>query len=81
MSNDPLMFSNKMIHLLIKQIGSDDIVVNPEDYTAIRVAFRKSGGSWEGFSSGGPQQINLLKEVVKSWCNMPERKRYSDQVV
>lgn len=81
MDTDLKVFSNKVIRLLIKNMGPGNLVVNPDDYMAIRVAFRRIGGSWEKFSSGDIQHINLLKAVVKKWCQTPGRKTDTEVVL
>jgi hypothetical protein len=79
--SDPQVFANKVIQQMIRQIVSSDLIVGPEDYMAIRVAFRKSGGSWSDFGVGDQGNIELLKSVIKAWSEMPGRKRQSEMLV
>jgi hypothetical protein len=77
----PKVFSNKIIRLMVDQLVSDDVILDPQDYLAIRIVFRRCGGRWEQFALGDQVPIELLKAILKGWGSMPERKRRSDQMI
>jgi len=77
----PKVFANKVIKEMVKHMVSDDTVVGFRDYSAIRSVFRRCAGSWEKIVNGDQVHIELLKEIVTGWGQMPERKKKSDQLV
>lgn len=77
----PKVFANKVISQMIKHMVSEDTVVEPRDYLALRSVFKTCGGSWEKLVDGDQIHIELLKKVVSEWGKMPGRKKKSDQLV
>jgi len=77
----PLVFANKVIRQMIQHMVSEDMVIDRKDYLAIRVVFRKCGGSWAKFVDGDLPQFKLLKDVITSWGQMPGRQKSSDQLI
>jgi len=77
----PLIFGNKVIQQMIKHVVSEDTVIEPRDYLALRDVFRKCNGSWEKLASGDQIHIELLKKIVTEWGKMPNRRKKSDQLV
>lgn len=69
----PLHFANRLVAQLINHLVGEDVVVLPEDYTAIRTAFRAAGGSWEAIHVGSLPHTLLLEKLVKSWGKLPNR--------
>ncbi len=53
-------------------------MLRPEDYTALRVVFRKMGGSWAMIADGDITNARLLARIVKKWGKMPGRKCKSE---
>lgn len=71
----PLVFANRVIRMMVDHSGGEEMVTLPDDYTALRVAFRRLGGSWERVMHGDMPQIRMLRKVVDTWCKMPGRKK------
>lgn len=64
----PLEFANQVIAMFAENIlGQTDM--KPENYSVIRVTFRKLGGSWFELCHGGVGHITLLVECIKAWKN------------
>jgi hypothetical protein len=80
-TQQPKVFANRVILQLVQHMLAEDMVIEQRDYLAIRVVFRKCGGSWQQFEEGAPIQFELLKAVVTAWGQMPERTKASDQMV
>jgi len=70
----PKILANKVIRQLIQHMVSDEIEPSWEDFAAIRVVFRQCGGSWDELIQGSIDTLNLLKNVVTAWGQMPRRK-------
>lgn len=77
----PKIFANKVICQMIHHMVSEDMVIEPRDYLALRSVFRRCGGSWEKFADGDQVQIELLKTIITGWGQTPERKKESDNLV
>jgi len=77
----PKVFANRVICQIIQHMVSEDMVVEPRDYTALRSVFRKCGGSWEKFVDGEQVQIELLKTIITAWGQMPNRIKESNRLV
>lgn len=75
----PRQLANKVIRQIVDHIFSDDMIVEPCDYTIIRVVFRQLGGSWEALVDGDPGVINKLIQAISVWGARPERKKKSLQ--
>jgi hypothetical protein len=78
---NPKIFANKVIRQVIQHMVSEDIVIEPRDYLALRSVFRKCGGSWEKFVDGDQVQIELIKTIVTAWGQMPDRIKESNRVI
>lgn len=79
--SQPKVFSNRIIRQLVQHLLAEDMVIDHKDYMAIRVVFRKCGGSWQKFYEGDLTQFELLKAIVTAWGQMPGRQKSSDQLV
>lgn len=77
----PIYFANHVIQQCVGHLFGDELVVELKDYMALRLVFRKLGGSWEQFQLGDIKQIELLKKVVTAWGQMPDRKKQDDEVI
>jgi len=80
-TSKPKVFANKVIRQMVQHMVSEDMVIEPRDYLAVRSVFKKCGGSWEKLVSGEQVHIELLKEIVSGWGQMPDRKKRSGQLV
>lgn len=63
----PLEFANRVIRRFVDNLYGDDVGVMPQDYTAMRVVFRKLGGSWEKVSQGDINHCRKIVQVVQGW--------------
>ena len=77
MNDVPKQLANKIIRMLVDHLFTEDMVVEKNDYSAIRVVFRQMGGSWCGIDDGVPGQVDLLTKIVTSWGMMPTRRKKS----
>lgn len=77
----PLLFANHVISQFSAHLLGEDTIVEPNDFMAIRVVFRRLGGSWENLQLGDPAQMEILKNVVGAWGQMPNRKHEGDVVI
>jgi hypothetical protein len=77
----PRLFANKVIFQFVQHILAEDMVVDPEDFLAIRVVFRWCGGSWAALADGDVVMLELIQKIVSAWGKMDGRKHESDQVV
>jgi hypothetical protein len=74
----PILFANNVIRHTVDHSVSEQTLVFQQDYTALRVVFRKMGGSWEQIAAGSIDHARLLARIVKKWGKMPGRKRKSE---
>lgn len=77
----PKVFANQVIRQLIQHMVAEDMVIELQDYLAIRVVFRACGGSWIKFDEGDLRQFELLKAIVTAWGQMEDRRKSSDELV
>lgn len=77
----PRQFANHVIQLFVAHMLAEDMVIELDDYMAIRTAFRACGGTWGEISLGNIVHLELLKKIVTAWGNMPGRKKDSDEVI
>jgi hypothetical protein len=77
----PRQFANHVIKQMAAHMLADDMVVEYNDFMVIRIAFRSCGGKWSEICAGDMDQLELLKNVVTAWGNMPGRKHAGDEVI
>jgi hypothetical protein len=71
----PLAFSDQVIRKFVDNLLGSDMIVLPEDYQAIRTAFRSCRGKWEEIEQGNLSHLQMLTNILKAWGAMPQRKR------
>lgn len=71
----PLLFANRIIRQLVDHMASSDLVIEEADFNNLRSVFRRCQGSWEKVLSGDPVHTELLKTIVSTWTQLPERKQ------
>lgn len=71
----PLLFANRIIRQLVDHMASSDLVIDESDFNNLRSVFRRCQGSWEKLLSGDPVHTELLKLIVSTWTQLPERKQ------
>lgn len=77
----PVLFANKVIRQLVDQFVDGDVAVLPDDYTKLRVAFRKLGGSWEAVVLGDIEETRRLLTIVKKWGKARKEESYEDRLI
>lgn len=77
----PSQLANRVIKQMIEHLFTDDLLVEKQDYLAIRTVYRSLGGTWEAFIDGDNVQINRLSQVIAAWGQMPGRKKQSDDLL
>lgn len=77
----PQIFANKVIRQIVQHTLAEDMVIQPEDYLAIRKVFSQCAGSWEGLGNGDLKHLALLKKVITVWGKRPGRVKESDRLV
>lgn len=70
----PSVLANKVVLQLIHHSVSEELAPTWEDYASIRVVFRRCGGSWAALMNGDHRQLELLRQIVAAWGQMPIRK-------
>lgn len=76
----PKQFANNVLQQVCTHMLADDIIVEPDDFMAMRVAFRKLGGLWVEIALGHIVHLELLKKVVTAWGQMPGRKHRAEDI-
>jgi hypothetical protein len=76
----PLIFSHRILRQLVDHLVGVEFVTEDSDYLAMRVAFRKQGGSWEKFINGDLKSNENLKNIVVAWAKVPGRKKKQDNL-
>lgn len=61
----PIRADQRFIQKLIKSTISEKVESIPEEYNRIAYVFNRSGGSWSRLFHGSPEDIGLLKKVIK----------------
>jgi len=64
--------------MLVDHLVDEKMIIQPKDYTAMRVVFRKLKGSWQSLHDGDITANRLLAQVVTSWGNMPGREKETE---
>jgi hypothetical protein len=63
----PLQFSNRVIRQFVDNQFGNEAVMDPNDFSVIRVTFKHCQGLWEQVASGNIVHTNLLSQIVSSW--------------
>lgn len=77
----PLLFANKVISQMVAHLFGGELVIWPDDFIAMRVAFRRLGGLWDQVADGNIVHLQLLSKVVTGWGKLPGRETQEEQVV
>lgn len=77
----PKVFANRLIRQVVDHSFGSDLLVEPNDYLAIRTTFRSLKGEWQEVLQGSPKHLDILKQVVTAWGQMPDRKRQESEFV
>lgn len=77
----PRILANKVLLQLIQHGVSEKLMPSWEDFTSIRVVFRQCGGSWRALLEGDHLQLQLLRNIVMAWGQLPARQLELKRVV
>ena len=77
----PHVFANHVLKQMVEHSFGGDLVIEYDDYHAMRVAFRSLGGLWSEIGAGNIVHLTLLGKVVTAWGQMPERESTTDTVI
>lgn len=61
----PLRSDHRFLKRLVSITLGGKVENRPSDFTMLSKAFRELGGSWERIFKGSPQDVHLLKRVIK----------------
>lgn len=71
----PILFANRVIRMMVDHSAGEEYITMPEDYTVMRVTFRRLGGSWEAAAKGDVKHLKILRKIVEAWAAMPGRRK------
>ncbi len=74
----PLHFANRLVRKFADNLVGEDVVTLPDDYVAIRAAFRSAGGSWFRLVRGDINHTRLLEKLILAWGKQPGRVRKTE---
>jgi hypothetical protein len=74
----PLVFANHVIRQTADHVVDEKVSLREQDYTSLRVVFRKMGGSWAALADGDIDSTRLLSRIVKKWGKSRKKKNESD---
>ena len=77
----PRIFANRVVKQMIAHMLSEDILVEPRDYIAIRTAFRWGGGSWDHIGEGDILHLGFLQRIISAWGALPGRRHESQEII
>lgn len=61
----PIKANHRFLSKLIDTLLGGKVEHVPEEYDLISKVFLKLGGSWENIFHGSPEDIDLLKKVIR----------------
>lgn len=64
-NEEPARFDKRFIRKMVELSDAEAAALTKEDYDLITRVFHLRNGSWEGILKGNPDDISLLKKVVK----------------
>lgn len=76
--NPPIHFANRIVRQFVDHLFGPDMLVLPEDFTTLRLAFRVGGGSWERLLHGDITHTRFLEELLIAWGGKKERIRRTE---
>lgn len=74
----PIVFANQVIRMLVDHLVDEKMIIQPNDYTSMRVVFRKAKGSWQRLQGGDILMARLMAQIVTSWGAMPGREKETE---
>ncbi len=74
----PIVFANHVIRQTADHVVDDKVMILPQDFTTLRVVFRRMNGSWAKIADGDIHHSRLLARIVKRWGKQPGRKYESE---
>lgn len=61
----PLRSDHRFLKKVVTVVLGGKVESRPSEFTMLSQAFRQLGGSWERIFKGSPQDIHLLKRIIK----------------
>jgi len=77
----PRIFANHVLKQLVQHMLGEECVIHRDDFVAMRVVFRRCGGSWVRVESGDLSHIDLLKKIVTGWGMLPDRAAEAKEII
>ena len=62
----PVRADHRFLMKLVKLSLDGKVVPQPEEFERVSRVFSKAGGSWERVFNGSPEDVALLKTVLKT---------------
>ena len=81
LKDTPKVFANRLIRQMIDHSFGEALLTEPNDYLAIRAAFRSLGGLWDQISLGSPSHLDILRQVITAWGQSPERQNTDQRLI
>ena len=66
----PIRADYRFIKQVLGSVLEGKVEPRPEDFDVICRVFAKKGGSWERIFKGSPQDVSLLKNILKAAFQM-----------
>lgn len=63
--DEPARFDHRFIRKVVELSEAKAAVLTEKDYDLISRVFHRRHGSWEGILKGNPDDVMLLKSIVK----------------
>jgi len=63
--DSPVRADHRYIKKVVAIVLGGKVESRPSEFTMLSEAFRRLGGSWERVYKGSPQDIHLLKRIIK----------------
>lgn len=73
-------FANRLIRQFTNNLLGSDMIVLPDDFMAIRVAYKKGGGSWEKLLHGDMGHTLFLEKLIRTWGKQSGRIRKTEMI-
>ena len=77
----PKVFANRVIRQMVDHMFGEDLVTEKTDFMVMRTAFRSLGGQWGQISLGSLPHLEVLKQIVTTWGQAPDRKNTGQEIV
>ena len=62
----PIRADHRFIYQIVSVVVGGKVLYIPSEFTRVSRVFSRLGGSWERVFKGSPEDIELLKKVIKT---------------